>query len=597
MTATVSAAAAAWDDAARAAALAAVDPRGLGGLLVRAGAGPVRDRLLALLRDLLSAGTPLRKVPLHALEGRLLGGLDLAATLRTGRPVHERGLLAEADGGFAVLPMAERMERGTAALVCAAMDAGEIVLERDGLALRVPARIGAIALDEGTPDDARPPAALADRLAFHVDLREVPIGAAGAAEATAGDVAAARQRLANVAVGDDVVEALCAASAALGIGSIRAPLLALRAARAAAALAGRAWVDEADAALAARLVFAARATRLPAAEEAPPEPAPPEAAPPDAGEESESQAQAEPADRPLEDVVLDAAQASIPADLLAQLQWMQLHGLRGPSRGRAGPARRGGQRGRPEGTRRGELRPGTRLNVVETLRAAAPWQPLRRAAAARADAAVAVRHDDFRINRYRSRTRTAVVFVVDASGSAALHRLAEAKGAVELVLAECYVRRDEVALVAFRGTGAEVLLPPTRSLARAKRMLAGLPGGGGTPLAAGLDAARALAESIRRGGDRPVLVVLTDGRANVARDGSGGRPRAEEDAWLAARAVRAAGVAGMVIDTSPRPHPLAERLATEMAARYVPLPHADAGAVSRIVSAAAREGGGRSVTS
>jgi magnesium chelatase subunit D len=227
--------------------------------------------------------------------------------------------------------------------------------------------------------------------------------------------------------------------------------------------------------------------------------------------------------------------------------------------------------------------------VVETLRAAAPWQPLRRAAAPHREARVQVRRDDFRIARHRSRTRTAVIFAVDASGSAALHRLGEAKGAVELVLAECYVRRDEVALVAFRGTGAEVILPPTRSLARAKRMLAGLPGGGGTPLAAGVDAARVLAESVRRAGDRPVVVLLTDGRANVARDGSGGRPRAEEDAWQAAQGLRAAGIAAMVIDTSPRPHPLAERLAREMDARYVPLPHADAAAMSRAVAHVARD--------
>jgi magnesium chelatase subunit D len=118
---------------------------------------------------------------------------------------------------------------------------------------------------------------------------------------------------------------------------------------------------------------------------------------------------------------------------------------------------------------------------------------------------VLVRRDDFRVQRLRERRETTTVFVVDASGSAALHRLAEAKGAIELLLAECYVRRDRVALIAFRGrpgaAGAELLLPPTRSLVRAKRSLADLPGGGGTPLAHGLDAARALAEDVsRRGG-------------------------------------------------------------------------------------------------
>jgi magnesium chelatase subunit D len=580
----------AWDDAAQAAALLAVDPAGLGGLCVRAGAGPVRDRLLARLRALLPHGTPVRKVPLHAGESRLLGGLDLAATLGAGKPMHERGLLGEAHEGVVIIAMAERMERGTAALVAAALDEGEVRLERDGLALRVPARIGAVVLDEGAGDDPPPPAVLVDRLAFLVSLEGVALAAVHDDGPDARDIAAARAALPRVNVPERIVEALVGAALALGIASLRAPLLALKAARAAAALDGRGEVDEDDAATAARLVLAPRATRIPIEpDDAPEENEPPPEPPQDAQSEPQQDPEQEISDRPLEDRVLEAAQAAIPPDLLARLQWLDAGGARTLSRGRAGPVQRGGRRGRPAGTRRGELRPGVRLAVVETLRAAAPWQPLRRAAAPHREARVQVRRDDFRIARHRSRTRTAVIFAVDASGSAALHRLGEAKGAVELVLAECYVRRDEVALVAFRGTGAEVILPPTRSLARAKRMLAGLPGGGGTPLAAGVDAARVLAESVRRAGDRPVVVLLTDGRANVARDGSGGRPRAEEDAWQAAQGLRAAGIAAMVIDTSPRPHPLAERLAREMDARYVPLPHADAAAMSRAVAHVARD--------
>ncbi len=140
-----------------------------------------------------------------------------------------------------------------------------------------------------------------------------------------------------------------------------------------------------------------------------------------------------------------------------------------------------------------------------------------------------MRREDFRVSRFKQRSETTTVFVVDASGSSALHRLAEAKGAVELLLADCYVRRDSVALIAFRGRRAELLLPPTRSLVRAKRSLAGLPGGGGTPLAAGIDAALALADAMRRRGATPVVVPLTDGRANIARDGAG-RARAGADA-------------------------------------------------------------------
>ncbi|MBS0529648.1 MAG: VWA domain-containing protein, partial [Proteobacteria bacterium] len=203
---------------------------------------------------------------------------------------------------------------------------------------------------------------------------------------------------------------------------------------------------------------------------------------------------------------------------------------------------------------------------------------------------ILIRKDDFRIARFKQRSETTTVFVVDASGSAALHRLAEAKGAVELLLADCYIRRDQVAMIAFRGQVAELLLPPTRSLARAKRSLAGLPGGGGTPLAAGLDAAFALADLIRRKGQTPTVILLTDGRANIARDGAQGRPRAEEDAMNAARQLRAAGITAVLVDTSPRPGPVGAQLASEMGARYLPLPHADASTLSKAILAGVQYG-------
>jgi magnesium chelatase subunit D len=180
------------------------------------------------------------------------------------------------------------------------------------------------------------------------------------------------------------------------------------------------------------------------------------------------------------------------------------------------------------------------------------------------------------------------VFVVDASGSAALHRLAEAKGAVELLLAECYVRRDRVAVLAFRGPGAELLLPPTRSLARAKRSLSALPGGGGTPLASGIEAAAELAAQLARQGDTPTVVLLTDGRANIARSGAPGRAAANEDALAAAQRFALAGLSALLIDTSPQASEAAQTLAQAMGATYLPLPHAGAEGLSRAVQLASR---------
>jgi magnesium chelatase subunit D len=235
------------------------------------------------------------------------------------------------------------------------------------------------------------------------------------------------------------------------------------------------------------------------------------------------------------------------------------------------------------------------LNVPATLRAAAPWQRLRadprapQCAAERPGARIAVRREDYRVTRFKRREASTAIFVVDASGSSAMHRLAEAKGAVELLLAQCYVRRDRVALVAFRGQSAEVLLAPTRSLVRARRSLAALPGGGGTPLAAGIDQAAMLADSVRRRGETPLIVLMTDARANVARDGAADPQRAEEEALQAAGALRRNGFAALLIDTSPRPRPVGERFAAAMGARYLPLPYADSVALSQVVGAARGE--------
>lgn len=555
------------EDALAAARLLAVDPVGLGGAWLRASPGPPRERWLAALRAALPEGTAWRRFPASVPDQRLLGGLDLTATLAAGRPVAERGLLAEADGGIVLAAMAERLPLETAARLAAVLDRHEVQAQRDGMTLSHPARIAVVALDEGAATNEAVPAALAERLAFHIDL-DALAGSSGSDTSSAAAIAAARARIDAVRAGDDVVEALCATALAVGAFSIRAPLLALHAARAAAALAGRDQVAAEDVALAARLVLAPRATVLPdTADEQPAEsPPPPDDRPADT-DDSMPEADA------LADIVLEAALAAIPAGLLKSLVEAGRKRATATTQGRAGVRKNSARRGRPMGARAGLPERGARLNLVETLRAAAPWQKLRRPEESRQ---VAVRRDDFRITRFRDRTATTTIFVVDASGSQALARLAEAKGAVELLLAECYVRRDQVALIGFRGQAAELLLPPTGALARARRCLAALPGGGATPLATGIDAATALADSLRRRGQTPVVVLLTDGRANIARDGTPGRTRAEADALAAAQAFRAAGISAVLVDTSPRPNPAARTLAAAMGARNLPLPLADA---------------------
>jgi len=585
-----------WARACHAVAAFAVDPQGLGGLALRAGAGPVRDAWLDMLRACLPAGTPVRRMPPGIDDSRLIGGLDLAATLRTGRPVLDSGLLSAAHKGVIVAPMAERMTRNVAGRLAAVLDTGVCVLERDGMTRRQPAAIGLVLLDESdSPDDAPPPA-LMDRMAISIDLTDVSHRDMGMPDFDTDDVTAARALLDAIELDDTQSAALCETAAALGIGSLRRPLLAARLARALAALARRDKVADDDLRLAAQLALLPYARQLPAppedtsetGQEDSPPPEAEDTQPPDDG--GESDAPQSPAPESDQDIETEAAEAALPLDLLENLA-MQLPETAPASQaggGRRGQDAVGGRRGRPVGSRHGRPGGGQRLNLLATLRAAAPWQPMRRQQRAVQDAdtqpnggGVLVRPEDFRVTRFKSITETTAIFCVDASGSAALTRLAEAKGAAEIMLGRCYIRRDEVGVIAFRGTRAEVLLPPTRSLTRAKKSLTGLPGGGGTPLATGIRAACALADAERRRGRMPVVILLTDGNANIGLAGAPGRDAAMADALLAARAFRRDCFAGMLIDMSPRGSDKARRIADAMGATYLFLPRKDSASVSR----------------
>lgn len=579
------------DDAAAqasfAAALFAIDPL-QSGVSLRAAPGPARDAWLALLRDYLPENAPIRRAPLAITDDRLLGGLNLTATLRAGRVVAESGLIAQTHGGVLLLAMAERLSGATAARIVAALDAGSIEVARDGLATRQDAQIGVVALDESCDPDERPPTALLDRFAFHLDLNEIRLRDVGQQGIAPADIAAARARLSSVFVPHEAIAALVAVAARMGVDSLRAPLLARRVARAACALRGGQSVEETDLEIAARYVLAPRATCLPQ----PQEQAEPED-PPDNREDASDEPQNDNQWRDqqtLDDVVIAAARAALPPDILARLEAGDVSRTPAPRAGCSGAERISPRRGRPLNARRGALRDG-RLSLIDTLCAAAPWQKLRRAEAS-SSLAVHVRTDDFRITRFRERRGTTAIFVVDASGSSAMQRLAEVKGAIELMLADCYVRRDSVALVAFRGKQAEIALPPTRSLARAKRLLAAMPGGGGTPLAHGLDMAMTLADSVKRKGQTPLIVLLTDGKANIDSAGAPGRARALEDALAAARRLLVGGYAALAIDSSPAAKSGAEaptrKIADAMRARYLRLPYVEASRLSQAVRAAAQ---------
>ena len=476
-------------------------PAAFGGIILR-GDSPVRDEMLSDARAAILASGPVVKIPCNVDGERLLGGLDLTATLSAGKSIMRSGLLSAASGGAVILPMAERIAANVAAHVAQAMDDGNLAV---------------ILLDDGAEPDESPPAILLERAAFHCDLSHL--------RTRSTTVWPNAISLASVATLTDAqYHAIASTAVALGVGSLRPLIFTNLAARAHAALHGRAIAIDADIIAAVGLVLSPRATQIPQMEPPPPEPEqnepPPENEPPE-NESPEDDRKIE--DMDLEDIMLDAAAAAIPKHILDQIDSATRRGGKGAA-GKSGQKQKSASRGRPMSARPGTPGNGKRLALIDSLRAAAPWQNTRRQAATAGDTrTIHIRTSDLRVRHFEQRSETLTIFAVDASGSSALSRLAEAKGAVEMMLAQAYVKRSQVALIAFRQSAAEILLPPTRSLTRARRALAALPGGGGTPLAAGLIAAGQLAETAARAGQTPLIAVLTDGKGNVAMDGSANR--------------------------------------------------------------------------
>jgi magnesium chelatase subunit D len=546
-------------DAVQAARLFLLAPLLFRGMVLR-GASPAREALVAALGEHIA----LRRLPGHVDDERLLGGIDLAASLSAGRPIRQTGLIEEAAGGALIAGMAERMDTSIAGRLAQALDEGETAL---------------VLLDDAAEPDEAPPASLTERLAFACDL-------ACSRRWQGVELAPAAGRFADVApLGDEALKALAATAAMLGVESLRALIFAGEAARGLAALEGRRVASEADLAGAVRLVLAPRATRLPPqdSEEPAPEEQPPP--PPDGERDNSEDSDRQQQEPDLSEILVEAAKAAIPAGLLESLA--QGKAPRRSSSSGTGQKRKAATRGKPLGARPGMPRGGAKLALIDSLRAAVPWQAVRRReAGSDPDAPIIMRKEDLRIRRFEERAARVTIFAVDASGSAAAARLAEAKGAVELMLGQAYVTRSEVALVAFRGESAELLLPPTRSLTRARRSLAELPGGGGTPLALGLNAAREVAEAVIARGRSAALVILTDGRANIAADGSPGRPQAKLDAEAAAKAIYARGIDALVVDISARPGPEGAELARALGGRFLALPRADARLLQQAINAA-----------
>lgn len=531
------------DDIALAIKLVSIDP-GLGGIWLRAKASPVLNDVVRLAKE--ASVHKWHKINHLADDDMLFGGLDVGATLSAGKPIYSKGLLNQPNLHM-ILMQSECIEAGLAAKLSKALDDSAM----------------ALAIDEGDEDGLN--SNLQDRLGFHFDLTGMRYNALSVHDIDAGAITEAKARIPDID-STDLIETLTQIALQFGVLSLRAVLFVLKAAKAHAALRASQQIDDQDIAIAARLVLGPRATELPQVEE----PADKDDTPEQSSQRGEV----------LEDQVLDAVKANLPsAALLAFLT--QQRAARNIQGAGAGSKRKGNRRGRPLSPLPGQLSGSNRLDIMATLRRAVPWQSIRHRTGA-----IALRKEDFAIKRFETKSDRLIVFSVDASGSAAAQRLGEAKGAVETLLAEAYSRRDHVALIAFRKDGAEVLLPPTRSLVQAKKRLGALPGGGGTPLASGLQAGFIMALGARKKGMSPSMVLLSDGGANIALDGSPGRAQAREDAKDIARHFASQNMPCLTIDTGRRPDKTLQEISGALGGAYYPLPNAQSGSLGQTLKSA-----------
>ena len=551
----------------------------------------------------------LAELPVGATEDRLTGSLDIERVLTAGTTAFQPGLLAAAHRGVLYVDEVNLLHDHLVDLLLDAAALGVNYVEREGVSVRHASRfllVGTMNPEEGelrpqlldrfgltvqataSQDPAERAEVVRRRLAFEANPAGFVTRFSADTAALAGQVAAARDRLPDVDLPDATLRQICAVCGAFGVDGMRADLVTARTAIALAAWGGRDTVTEEDIRTAARLALPHRRRRdpfdAPGLDEQALDEALREASSQDPGDPddpSDPDGPDDPGDGPggpggLPESGLPESSATQPSQLPGQATEpppsapvppaapFRARLLTVPGVGEGAPGRRSAARGpfgRTVGARLPQDRPFS-LYLPATIRAAAVRGATPRIRLAPADLREAVRE---------GREGNLVLFAVDASGSmAARQRMRAVKGAVLSLLLDAYQRRDKVGLVTFRGTGAELALPPTSSVEAAARRLASLATGGRTPLAAGLArAARVLAaERLRDPRRRALLVVVTDGRATSG-----------SDADLARATAMLAGTASVVVDceASILRLGLAERLAVQLGATLLGLDELEAG--------------------